>query len=114
MIAFSILFKFICLINAYITTDSIDWLNNIQVIQSSVCNYVNSSIINILPSNELNHSLDIVETISNTNGCYISCPEEDNINVMPMPGVKCPKCAEISVEPWVLPGKHCPKCGHPC
>ena len=32
----------------------------------------------------------------------------------PMPGVRCPACANRGVETWVLPGKHCPTCGHPC
>lgn len=32
----------------------------------------------------------------------------------PMPGVKCPRCAEKGIEQWVLPGKHCPRCSQPC
>jgi len=33
---------------------------------------------------------------------------------MPMPGVKCPKCAAKGTETWVLQGKACPKCGQIC
>lgn len=33
---------------------------------------------------------------------------------LPMPGVKCPRCAERGIEQWVLPGKHCPRCNQPC
>lgn len=40
--------------------------------------------------------------------------DEGLFNVMPMPGVKCPKCASKGVESWVLPGKSCPKCGTAC
>ena len=36
------------------------------------------------------------------------------LQCMPMPGVKCPKCAQQGTETWVLQGKNCPKCGHPC
>ena len=36
------------------------------------------------------------------------------ICLMPMPGVRCPRCAEHGKETWVLPGKHCPVCGQPC
>lgn len=33
---------------------------------------------------------------------------------MPMPGIKCPRCAAKNVETWVLSGKCCPKCGLEC
>ena len=34
--------------------------------------------------------------------------------ILPMPGVKCIKCAAKGIETWVLQGKACPKCGHMC
>lgn len=37
-----------------------------------------------------------------------------SIYLMPMPGVKCPTCAERGIEQWVLPGKHCPRCSTAC
>lgn len=36
------------------------------------------------------------------------------VALMPMPGVRCPTCAERGIEQWVLPGKHCPRCSTAC
>ena len=45
---------------------------------------------------------------------FIDVVVQGYINEMPMPGVKCPRCAERGIDQWVLPGKHCPRCNQPC
>ena len=34
--------------------------------------------------------------------------------ILPIPGIKCPKCLEKGKTVWVIPGKNCRECGHPC
>ena len=46
--------------------------------------------------------------------CYLDLVTQGYTFEMPMPGVRCPRCAARGIEQWVLPGKHCPRCNQPC
>ncbi|KAJ4386457.1 hypothetical protein N0V93_009353 [Gnomoniopsis smithogilvyi] len=37
-----------------------------------------------------------------------------NIRSRPLPGVRCPTCAQAGKESWVIPGRACSTCGTPC
>ncbi|KAL2158802.1 hypothetical protein VTH06DRAFT_3994 [Thermothelomyces fergusii] len=39
--------------------------------------------------------------------------EARGIRSLPLPGIRCPKCAENGEEVWVIPGLLCGRCGAP-
>ncbi|KAL2174032.1 uncharacterized protein P884DRAFT_264297 [Thermothelomyces heterothallicus CBS 202.75] len=39
--------------------------------------------------------------------------KREGIRTLPLPGVRCQKCAENGEEVWVVPGLICGKCGTP-
>ena len=72
--------------------------------------FVNGDIIHLCNNFTVAYSDDFLN-------CDLSrglAPEQDSTYYMPMPGVKCPTCAERGIEQWVLPGKHCPRCSTAC
>ncbi|KJR82733.1 uncharacterized protein SPSK_03714 [Sporothrix schenckii 1099-18] len=38
----------------------------------------------------------------------------EGIRSVPLPGVRCPKCAKDGKEVWVIPGRACGYCGTAC
>ncbi|KAF3765063.1 hypothetical protein M406DRAFT_322863 [Cryphonectria parasitica EP155] len=46
------------------------------------------------------------------------CPDlsssDPNVRSRPLPGVRCPTCAQAGKESWVIPGRACSTCGTPC
>ncbi|CAN8100309.1 unnamed protein product [Discula destructiva] len=42
------------------------------------------------------------------------CSSNPNIRSRPLPGVRCPTCAQAGKESWVIPGRACSTCGTPC
>ncbi|EPE02764.1 hypothetical protein F503_08527 [Ophiostoma piceae UAMH 11346] len=38
----------------------------------------------------------------------------EGIRNVPLPGVRCPKCAKDGKEVWVIPGRACGYCGTAC
>ncbi|PSR83833.1 hypothetical protein BD289DRAFT_483101 [Coniella lustricola] len=43
-----------------------------------------------------------------------SSSSHPNIRSRPLPGVRCPTCAQKGKEVWVIPGRACSTCGTPC
>ncbi|EFX01850.1 hypothetical protein CMQ_4921 [Grosmannia clavigera kw1407] len=45
---------------------------------------------------------------------HIPANGDEGIRSVPLPGVRCPKCAKDGKEVWVIPGRACGYCGTAC
>ncbi|KAL2018416.1 hypothetical protein VTK56DRAFT_835 [Thermocarpiscus australiensis] len=64
-----------------------------------------------LPRTGINESFDLVPTVPKYSPFFPISGE--GIRTHPLPGVRCPACAERGEEVWVVPGLLCPKCRAP-
>ena len=75
---------------------------------NSVSYYLIDSVNISMPSVSIQELAEVILA------CFVDFVAQSLIFEMPMPGVRCPRCAEREKEQWVLPGKHCPRCNQPC